>query len=85
MSGLMRLLILIVALFAFFVVLKGGQEVVVLGGVGFTVADREYVGSDGVVVKQPTMFFIDRDGRILEQIPLDMVGGAIYLSDDHVL
>lgn len=82
-DALMRwLAILLVCVFAFLVILKGGHRIALPEAVGFAVVDREYVeGSEA----QAVVVFFDREMKPLQAIPLDMIGGAVWIPDGGMM
>lgn len=78
----MRWVALLVCVFAFLVILKGGAKVALPESVGFAVIDREYVeGSEA----QAVVVFFDREMKPLQAIPLDMIGGAVWVPDGGMM
>jgi hypothetical protein len=72
------------ALFAFFVMLRGGAETLVRDAVGFVIVEKEYgEGADKAV--KPVMMFCDKAGKGVGVIPLDLVHLAIFIPDDRLI
>ena len=68
--------ILFVMLFAFLVMLQGGQKVLVLDACGFTIEAR-----DG----ESVMVFRDKKAMEVGLIPTGMVVFGIYVPDDRLI
>lgn len=75
-----RFTIFLMCIFAFLVFLKGGEKVPVLDAIGFEITDKVYAENTITV-----MSFFDKDGRIVNIFPLDIIWGAVYLPEGKVL
>ena len=73
--------VFLVCVFAFLVILKGGHRIALPEAVGFAVVDREYSEE----LTQAVVVFFDREMKPVQAIPLDMIGGAVWVPDGGMM
>ena len=76
-----KFMILLLCLWAFLVVLKGGQKVAVPDAVGFGILEKDYAPE----ITQTVMVFFDREFNTLQVFPLDIVGMAVYVPEGGMM